>query len=61
MKTDGSHGLGEAAQVRSPLAPAYYLGRPAQVWTDTLQRRHRMDPTEHRVPAAAARMRSGGR
>ena len=26
---------------RSPLAPAYYLGRPAELWIDAVDRRHR--------------------
>jgi hypothetical protein len=25
---------------RSPMAPAYYRGRPAHVWIDALERRH---------------------
>ena len=36
-----AHPVPSVSRRRSPLAPAYYLGRPAELWIDAEDRRHR--------------------
>jgi hypothetical protein len=39
---------------RSPLAPAYYLGRPASRWIQALDRRPRRSPVQNAATRSAA-------